>query len=189
MEVVSRQNADSGKVDMHSPDEWRNRGAILLSGQGKSRAGEDSYYGAAVMPNCDITGVFSGVPRKSRDAMINAIANGGDRLDAYAVDNDMGQPGKLAYIYHKSGFIPVARVEFDPEYTDPSDIGGSQDIVFYRHNGDCAETVAAMYGKYAPPTKQQYDALPVMGYSEAADYRDRLIAERRASDWESQNRK
>jgi len=110
--------------------------------------------------------------------MITAIANGGNKLDAYAVNSSTGAPDKLAHIYHKSGFEPVARVKFDPAYAKPgfeARQGGGKDIVVYKHNGDTADQVAQKYGTYPPPTKAQYDALPVMEYDKAIAYRDKMI--------------
>jgi hypothetical protein len=163
----------ASKVDAHKPEEWIAMGAKMFSGEGKSADGKDSFYGSAVKPNGDIVGVFSGSKGGSKPAMIAAIANGGNKLDAYAVDIDTGEPGNLAHIYHKTGFIPVARVKFNPEYAEPDIV--PQDIVFYKHNGDSAEQVAQRYGTYPAPTKAQYDALPVMDYDDATAFRDRQM--------------
>jgi hypothetical protein len=172
MRTVAKLNPDSGKVDAHNPREWRKSGAKLLSQEGVGSDGKTSFFGAAVKPDGDIVGVFSGVKGKSKDAMIAAIANGGNKLDAYAIDNDSGLPGKLANIYHKTGFIPVARVKFNPDHVNASDIGGEQDIVFYRHNGDTPEQVSEKYGTYPKPTREKYDQLPVMDYDAAMKFRD-----------------
>jgi len=159
-------------------------GAKVFSGTGESKyvEGEMSSYGCAVKPNGDITGVYSGVRGMSRELMLTAIDNGGDRLDAYAVENDTGEPGVLARIYHRAGFEPVARVPFVEEFARPGFVerqGTGMDIVFFAHNGDTAELVRTRFGTYPPPTREQYTALPVMEYNEAAAFRDSLIASRR----------
>jgi hypothetical protein len=135
-------------------------------------------YGVVVRENGDITGVFNGNgPDAVKDAMFKAIENGGDRLDAYAVDNATGDPGVLADTYHNYGFEPVARVPFNAEYAAPG--VKPQDIVFYAHNGDSTDTVAANYGKYTSPTNNQYDTLPVMEYDAAVSYRDNFMDDRK----------
>jgi len=105
--------------------------------------------------------------------MLSAIKNGGNRLDAYAVNNDTGEPGSLARFYHKAGFEPVARVPFAAEYA--AEGMNPQDIVVYKHNGESSDVVAEKFGTYAPPTKAQYDALPVMDYDEAIKFRDKQM--------------
>jgi hypothetical protein len=62
-------------------------------------------------------------------------------------------------------------VKYVESEADPKVPKGT-DIVAYAHNGDSAETVAANYGKYPAPTREQYDALPVMDYGAAMKYRD-----------------
>ena len=170
--------SDLDTVDIHKADELTTMGAKTFVGTGLGKDGMPSTYGGAVKPDRNIIGMYSGVKGKSKDFMLTALANGGNKLDAYAVDNASGEPDTLAHIYHKTGFEPVARVKFDPAYAKPGfeqRQGGGKDIVFYKHNGDTPGQVAAKYGTYPPPTKAQYDELPVMGYDEAAKYRDSLI--------------
>ena len=167
-ETMDKDPDGFAAVDWYPPEELEGYTCILGSGADERNSG---YFGSAVRNNGDITGVFNGDGKDGgKEAMIAAIANGGDRLDAYAIDNATGEPGKLAHIYHKYGFEPVARVAFDAQYA-PAGLP-PQDIVVYKHNGDSAETVAAKYGTYPPPVKQQYDTLPVMGYEEAISFRD-----------------
>jgi hypothetical protein len=162
-------------VDLHTAYELH--GARCFVGESENIDGtKKGTYGVVVRSNGDITGVYNGNGYGAiQPAMFKAIESGGNRLDAYAVDLSDGQPGALAKTYHQYGFTPVARVAFNPEYAAPG--MKPQDIVVYRHNGDSAETVAANYGKYAPPTREQYDRLPVMDYDAAIKYRDDLMRE------------
>jgi hypothetical protein len=163
-------------VDLHSAEELQ--GAKCFVGESENADGSGrGTFGAVVRENGDITGVYNGDGHGAgKDAILKAIESGGDRLDAYAVDS-AGNPGGLAEIYHGYGFIPVVRVKYVEAEANPNVPKGT-DIVFYRHNGDNAETVAANYGKYPPPTKKQYDALPVMEYGAAAKYRDDMMERR-----------
>jgi hypothetical protein len=175
-ETIAKNPAKYATVDLHTAEELKE--AKCCVGESENMDGSKrGAYGVVVRKNGDITGVYNGNgPGAVKGAMLKAIEHGGDRLDAYAVNND-GSPGALAKTYHKYGFDPVARVPFNAEYAAAGI--KPQDIVFYAHNGDSAETVAQNYGKYPSPTKAQYDALPVMDYDQAAAYRDSLIDKRR----------
>ena len=162
------ESSDKGNldtVDMHSASEWQDIGAKSFLNDGFDSNGNPATYGGAIKPDGDIVGVYSGVPGKSKEIMLNAIANNGNKLDAYAVNGETGEPSKLAHIYHKSGFIPIARVPFDAQYAREGfeSRNGKLDIVVYKHNGDTADEVNAKYGTYSPPTKEQYDTLPGYG--------------------------
>ena len=69
-----------------------------------------------------------------------AIANGGNKLDAYAVKSLSKQDAKtLVNLYEGYGFKPVAKVKWVDEYADAAwdyDKFGRPDIVFMVHNGD-----------------------------------------------------
>ena len=171
-ETITQNLKFFATVDYHEPADLKQAQCFLGSGADDRGTG---YFGSVVKPNGDITGVFNGDGHDGgKEAMLAAIRNGGDRGDAYAVSNETGEPNRLARFYAKFGLVPVARVPFDPEYAAPG--VEPQDIVFYIRNGDSAETVARKYGTYPPPTKEQYDALPVMSYEEARKYRDDLIS-------------
>ena len=171
-ETIAKNPDKYATVDLHTAEELR--GAKCFVGESENKDGTNrGTYGAIVRDNGDITGVFNGNGRgAAKDAMIKAIGSGGDRLDAYAINQD-GSPGQLAITYHRYGFEPIARVPFNPEYAAPG--VKPQDIVFYAHNGDNINKVIANYGKYPAPTKAQYDALPIMDYDAAAAYRDNWI--------------
>lgn len=150
------------------------RGArSFLTGNGTS--------GFAITPDGDIIGVFSnkaaGAPfGMTQQILPLAVANGGVKLDCYGE--------RLVNLYERNGFVPVARVKFDPAQANPgwTPDKGSPDIYFMMHNGDSADTMVQNYGKYRLSTQEELNALPVMSYDEAAAYRDNLISRMRGSD-------
>lgn len=145
----------------------------FLTGNGTS--------GFAITPDGDIIGVFSnkaaGAPfGMTQQILPLAVANGGVKLDCYGE--------RLVSLYERNGFVPVARVKFDPAQANPgwTPDKGSPDIYFMMHNGDSADTMVQNYGKYRLSTQEELNALPVMSYDEAAAYRDNLISRMRGSD-------
>lgn len=150
------------------------RGArSFLTGNGTS--------GFAITPDGDIIGVFSnkaaGAPfGMTQQILPLAVANGGVKLDCYGE--------RLVSLYERNGFVPVARVKFDPAQANPgwTPDKGSPDIYFMMHNGDSADTMVQNYGKYRLSTQEELNALPVMSYDEAAAHRDNLISRMRGSD-------
>lgn len=148
----------------------------------------DGTVGVGVKPDGDIVAVFknkNGGPKRAMDtAMPIAIEQGGDRLDCY---------GKgLVGVYARYGFVPVARVEFNPEYANPGWTAdkGTPYIYFMMHNGDSAATVVDKMGTYPEITKAQLDALPTFGkddYDAAMDYRDKLIDQKKQEGGYGQN--
>lgn len=150
------------------------RGArSFLTGNGTS--------GFAITPDGDIIGVFSnkaaGAPfGMTQQILPLAVANGGVKLDCYGE--------RLVSLYERNGFVPVARVKFDPAQANPgwTPDKGSPDIYFMMHKGDSADTMVQNYGKYRLSTPEELNALPVMTYDKASAYRDNLISRMRGSD-------
>lgn len=150
------------------------RGArSFLTGNGTS--------GFAITPDGDIIGVFSnkaaGAPfGMTQQILPFAVANGGVKLDCYGE--------RLVSLYERNGFVPVARVKFDPAQANPgwTPDKGSPDIYFMMHKGDSADTMVQNYGKYRLSTPEELNALPVMTYDKASAYRDNLISRMRGSD-------
>lgn len=145
----------------------------FLTGNGTS--------GFAITPDGDIIGVFSnkaaGAPKgMTWQILPTAVENGGVKLDCYGE--------RLVNLYEDNGFVPVARVEFNPEYANPGWTAdkGSPDIYFMMHNGDSPDTIVQKQGKYQLSTQEELNELPVMSYDEAAAYRDKLISKQRGSD-------
>lgn len=132
----------------------------------------DGMAGVAVFRDGNIGAVFnndrSNIRGASNDLILTALSNGGTKLDNF--------DGRLSSIYRRYGFIPVARVAFDPaEAPDgwKSEFG-TPDVIFWMHNGDAPETVAGRIGQYG-----NYDTstLPLFqSYGDAYAYRDQLLA-------------
>lgn len=155
-------------VTLKTPEELAGDKVILARNQAS---------GLAVAPDGDIVAVFNnkkaGGPKGATKVLIpTAIANGGKKLDCYG--------DTLVDIYSKFGFEPVARVAFDPEFAnDGWDASkGTPDIYFMVHNGDSADTVTRKMGTYKAWTKAELDALPLMDYDSAAEYRDSILKSR-----------
>lgn len=133
--------------------------------------------GFAIAQDGDIEAVFSnkakGAPKGATKSTIpQAIALGGTKLDCYG--------SNLVKLCQQYGFVPVARVKFNPEYANPGwDASkGTPDIYFMMHNGDGADTVVQKTGTYTPLTTADLAALPEMDYDTAYAYRDDLLAQR-----------
>lgn len=149
----------------------------LAEGNVRTIMNADKTVGIGVAADGDIVAVFknkNGGPRRALDtAMPAAIEMGGDRLDCY---------GKgLVTVYEGYGFIPVARVEFNPEYANEgwTPDKGTPYIYVMMHNGDSAATVTEKMHSYKQSSKAELDALPTYGkedYDAAMDYRNSLIA-------------
>ena len=136
-----------------------------------------------VKPNGDIFGVakHSGVKdrREFEEAMLAAISNGGNRLDAYG--------RALANNYARYGFEPVARIPYNPEYVD--DVakpifeeliakGNPPDVYVFKHNGDSIENIINKRNnsEYKIWTQDELDNLKTFeDYDEALAYRDSLL--------------
>lgn len=135
--------------------------------------------GVAVTADGDIVSVFKN-PNNSHargsvsSILLTALNNGGVKLDNF--------DGKLSDMYNDHGFIPVARTAFVDEYA-PDDWNyerdGRPDIIFWMHNGESVDQIAATLGTRELP---DLTALPLMEYNEAAAYRDSLIAQQTPSD-------
>lgn len=98
-----------------------------------------------------------------------ALAAGGDRLDCF--------DGFLSVLYPMFGFIPVARVKFDPKFAPEKwqDEFGTPDIVFFKHCGHSPEKTAGLIGSY--PDYPDLFQLPCLNsYEEAREYRDNDMA-------------
>lgn len=140
----------------------------------------DGTVGFALTVDGDIEAVFKNkqlnrTRRALNGVMPQAIANGGVKLDCYG---DM-----LVLLYENYGFIPVAKVKFNPEYANDgwTPDKGTPDVYFMLHNGDSAETVAANIGNYPHMSLEQLDALPIMEYDEAYAYRDSLLEQQQSN--------
>lgn len=138
----------------------------------------DGLAGAAVTADGDIEAVFknpaSQIKRASAPLMLNAIENGGRKLDCYGID--------LVQNYNKFGFEPVARVAWNPEYAPDGWTYGPKDVyVMKLADGLDADGVKARLGfsesdgGFHKWTQPELDALPEMDYDAALAYRDSLF--------------
>ncbi len=177
-------------MDSQSVEALGEKGAKMI-------VSEDGLAGAAVATEGkeagNIFGVFKDKGSRARSAsaelIIQAIAQGGNKLDCYN--------GNLSDMYAKVGMIPVARVAFNEAFM-PEGWNVARDdhpdIVFWHHNGDSADAVAEKYGLaeedggYHRYSGDEIKALPLFddvtengetqyGYDRAWDYRDQLLAE------------
>ncbi|MEG1997825.1 MAG: hypothetical protein RR051_05225, partial [Clostridiales bacterium] len=131
----------------------------------------DGLAGVAVWPGGNIGAVFKNGQLKTKDTaddlVLTALSNGGNKLDNF--------DGNLSNMYSKYGFIPVAKVAFNPEYAPEGwnyEKFGQPDVIFWMHNGDSPETVAAKIGDYP---RQDTSRLPIFpDYDAAYAYRDSL---------------
>lgn len=158
-------------VSSKTPQELADSGAVTFMTN-------DGLAGAAVTADGDIEAVFknpaSQIKRASAPLMLNAIENGGRKLDCYGID--------LVQNYNKFGFEPVARVAWNPEYAPDGWTYGPKDVyVMKLADGLDADGVKARLGfsesdgGFHKWTQPELDALPEMDYDEALAYRDSLF--------------
>lgn len=195
LDEAKASNDHGAYVDSQSVEDLQEKGAKLIMS-------EDGLSGAAVgtkgNEKGNIFGVFKSKQSKAKKAsaqlMIQAVANGGTKLDCF--------DGGLRRMYSSVGFVPVARVAFNEEYAPPGwnfERDGKPDVVFWVHNGDDADVVAQKYGKtvenggYHIYTPEEIASLPLFddvtnengeteyGYDRAWEYRDSLLQKRKGS--------
>lgn len=110
-----------------------------------------------------------------KSAIPHAISVGGSKLDCYG--------SGLVNVYSMAGgFVPVARVKFDPEFANPGWTAdkGTPDIYVMMATDLDADAVRSKQGSYKFWTDEELSALPLMEYDEAMRYRDELLAKRNA---------
>lgn len=102
----------------------------------------------AVESNGNINSVLRDVRKHKtsnflRDLLLNAIANGGCKLDCFAITKD-GANGGLAEMYSQYGFIPIVKDHFNRDFAPDNwnyERDGEPDVVFMYYCGDSIETV------------------------------------------------
>lgn len=158
-------------VSPKTPQELADSGAVTFMTN-------DGLAGAAVTADGDIEAVFknptSQIKRASAPLMLNAIENGGRKLDCYGIG--------LVNNYNTFGFEPVARVAWNPEYAPDGWTYGPKDVyVMKLSDGVDAAAVKARLGLkeseggFHAWTQPELDALPEMDYDAALAYRDSLL--------------
>ncbi len=156
-----------GCVDAHPLEELQEFKLFLSSNQ---------MAGVAVKPDGDITAVFKNFEFKQRgavsDLIITARANGGVKMDCYGVG--------LVNMYERCGYVPVARVAFNPDYvSDPYLLQTRPDVYVMMKNTDDIETVIRTNAAkgYKLSSQAELDGLPTFEYDDALSYRDKLLGE------------
>lgn len=160
-------NPHGGAVDEHSLDELTTFKTFLS---------KNGMAGVAVKPDGDITAVFKNSNYKARgavnDLIITARENGGVKMDCYGIG--------LVNKYEKCGYVPVARIPFNPEYaSDPWLLENKPDVYVLMKNTDDISTVIKKNGKnaYKLSSQQELDKLKTFeDYDEALKYRDTLLS-------------
>lgn len=155
-------------VDPQSVDELTKKGA-------KTFLSDDGSVGFAITKDGDMIGAFNrgGKYRGAVDDMlITARLNGGTKLDCYGIG--------LVNKYEQAGYVPVARIPFNPEYVnDPLLLANKPDVYVMMKNGDDINTVIRKNanGEYHVSSPEELDALRTFDdYDAALKYRDDLLA-------------
>ncbi len=168
-------NKNGAMVDPHSAEELRKSGT-------KAFLSDDGMTGVAVEKDGNITAVFKNPRSKYKsvtdDLMITAISEGGTKLDCFVTKGK----SNLAQIYSRYGFVPVARMDFDPSIMEnwDTEAHGEPDVVFWYHNGEPVETVIEKRNNqtYRRYSDEELSQLPTFtDYGEALAYRDKVQAE------------
>ena len=150
----------------------------LTKANAKVFLSDDGSVGIAVKEDGDICGAFNaGTKYKGAvsDMLITARANGGTKMDCYGK--------RLVNMYERSGFVPVARVKFDPTYVDdPLLLRNQPDVYIMMKNSDSIDAVVDNVANkaYKMSSPEDLNKLPIFEYDEAMAYRDKLLAEQEA---------
>lgn len=169
VEKVRETNENGACVDNHEDlNDYANaKNFVSADGEATISVGADgNIFAFGKTADCKIKGI-------GKKLMYTALANGGDRLDCYG--------SRLAQYYVNSGFVPVAKAKYSPEFADnamkalvesrPND---NFDIYVMAHNGDDISTIQGTAENGGYPDAD-LDSLPVMEYNKALAYRDGLI--------------
>lgn len=162
---MKKQGGAAACVDTHPIDEMQDFKLFLSKNQ---------MAGVAVKPDGDITAVFKNADYKVKggvnDLIITARANGGEKMDCYG--------SFLVNSYEKCGYVPVARVKFNPDYVDDAYLLATKpDVYVMMKNTDTLEEVIEKNAKkaYRLSTQADLDNLPTFDYDDALSYRDELL--------------
>lgn len=178
-ELTNRAKSDTIKYNKSSPKEF----VKTLIEAKESNLSEDSWrvdtkgendyidsklfttgYGScvAVTPEGDIVSVCKkeGSDDRGSDLLKKAIAEGGDRLDAFGE--------KLYGFYTRNGFEPVSWTPFDEKYKPDGWLPeyGKEKVVFYKYTGKQTQESYNDFLNKVPSNKS---------YDEAKQIRDRRI--------------
>lgn len=123
----------------------------------------------AIKPNGDIISVCKNANSNDRGSNLLkvAVANGGDRLDAFGDD--------LYTFYTKNGFEPVSWTPFNEEYAPHDWVKGRDNpepVIFYKYTGSRTDVTYEDFLKKTPA------CIGENGYNEAMEIRDKSIDKR-----------
>lgn len=176
IDEARKANPHGGAVDSVSPEQAAEYKCFLA---------KNNMAGVAVKADGDITAVFKNSDWKQRgavnDLIITARENGGVKMDCYGIG--------LVNKYEQCGYIPVAKVKFNPDFVDdPWLLKTQPDVYFLMENTDTIEEVVKKNATkaYKLSTQEELDNLPVFddlvengetiwGYDRAWAYRDSLL--------------
>lgn len=151
-EVYIQDNPKTFQDDFHNARLLQKAGACVdehsLEDLSKMKLLRSTNGFVAVESNGNINSVLRDTRKPKtdnflRDLIVNAIYNGGCKLDCFAITINNRQGG-LAKMYCKYGFIPVVKDHFNRDFAPDGwnyERDGEPDVVFMYHCGDSIETV------------------------------------------------
>lgn len=173
-EEARKSNTHGGAVDPVTVD---------MAKDFKCYIAQNNMAFVAIKDDGDITAVLKHQGYKQRgavdDLILTARSNGGTKMDCYGRG--------LVNKYEGCGYVPVAKVKFNPEFaTDEWLLKEQPDIYFMMKNTDDMQTAIKKCGakSYHLSSQEELDALPVFddvgdeyGYDRAYAWRDELLKE------------
>lgn len=194
-EVYNESKPKSFHNDFHNAKLAQKNGACVdehsLEDLSKMKLLRSDNGFVAVEKNGNINSVLRDVRKPKtnnflRDLILNAISNGGYKLDCFAIMSD--KRGGLAELYCRYGFIPVVKDHFNREFAPENwdyERDGEPDVVFMYHCRDSIEQVIKKsdnrsykhYLDYAVPyiTDLQFYTNGKSSYEQAMTYRDAVM--------------
>lgn len=160
---ASRPIIDRWRVDVHTPQEYQEKGCKMWTSNGGSTI--------AVTKDGDIISVCKNANDESMSGssiLQRAVSMGGKKLDSFSGNHNF---------YTKNGFEPVSWVKFDERYAPDGwkESGCAREsVIFYKYVGKGNVKYAGLKGLKEFKTKTQ----PFRGknaYDDAYDYRDKHI--------------
>lgn len=151
-EVYIQDNPKTFQDDFHNARLLQKDGACVdehsLEDLSKMKLLRSNNGFVAVESNGNINSVLRDTRKPKtdnflRDLIVNAIYNGGCKLDCFAITIN-NRKGGLAKMYCKYGFIPVVKDHFNRDFAPDGwnyERDGEPDVVFMYHCGDSIETV------------------------------------------------
>lgn len=153
----SNKDLDRWRVEVKDESEY-NDCKLFVSDGGST---------VAIKPDGDIVSVckHQGSTEKGSELLAKAVAEGGDRLDAFGRG--------LFTFYTRNGFEPISRVDFSEPYAPPDWVKGRdkhEPVIFYKYVGK-GNVKNVLYSSFMKSTK----AMPE--YDDAQKQRDLSIGQ------------